>query len=434
MARRKLKKNVKIVFFTVIILSLFVVGYFIYKPGTVILNKDETKVEKSIDYKNEIIGYEIDGVTLEFLEYVDNNFESSLKNIYNSLEANGYSELIWRDVTGYSFIVLNDKFNGNNHTEIDDNTITFVGDTSFADNYKVMEAYNERGLGLEGVISSDVISYLNNSGLTIANSEFAFGSDETPLAGKYYTFVGDPGNVSLFHELGVDLVTLANNHVYDYGSNAFNTTLETFDNASIARIGAGKNYEEASASEYYIINGYKVSFINANRSEKIVLTPGATETEEGVFRCYDPENLINRIKEEDIVSDLVIPILHWGLEGSHEIEEVLLETGKEYIDAGADAIVGHHAHVLQGIEFYNNKPIVYNLGNFIFDDYSRELGVVTFTVNDDKNMDYLFLPALQEDVYTDFLEGEDKNTWINNMREWSINTHFEDDGTFYQLN
>ncbi len=428
MAKRKLKKNIRI--FLLLIFLVFVTNLIINNN----FNNDLVEKFEKVDYVSKILSLNINGVDEKFLNFVNDNYKESLKLIYIFLNSNEYSENLWRTYTGYSYNVLLDKKNGIDYPEVIGNTITFLGDTSLADNYLVMQAYNERKNGLEGILSSEVIDYINDSSLTIANSEFAFGNLDNPLAGKYYTFGGSPDNVSLFHEMGVDMVTLANNHVYDYGSISFNTTLETFDDAMIKRIGAGKNIDEASKAQYYIINGYKVSFLNANRSEKIILTPGATESSEGVFRCYDPDLLINRISEEDNISDLVVPIIHWGLEGSHEIENILLETGKMYIDAGADAIVGHHAHVLQGIEFYNDKPIIYNIGNFIFDNYNRELGIITFTINDDMDIDYLFLPALQEKIYTDFLEGDDKKSLLDDMRSWSINTYFEDSGNFYALN
>ncbi len=423
----------KKIIISLIVILIVGIGVYYY------INNDTKKAiekEDNIDYLNVINDKNIDDIEYDFLKYVDDNYESALKDLNDLLSDQEYNENMWYQITGFSYKVLKDLENNINLNIVEDqdNTITFVGDTSLADNYLVMQAYKERNIGLDGILSPEVQDYINNSSVLILNSEFAFGTSGDPMAGKIYTFIGDPSNVNMYHEMGVDLVTLANNHVYDYGTLAFNETLDTFKNANIPYIGAGSNIEEAAEAYYFVVNGYKISFINANRSEKYILTPGASENSEGVFRCYDPENLIQRIKEEKEISDIVIPILHWGLEASHTIEEVLLETGKMYIDAGADAIVGHHAHVLQGIEFYNDKPIVYNIGNFIFDDYSRELGIVTFEVNDDMSMNYTFLPALQENIYTDFLYGEEKEVWINNLNDWSINTTMDIDGSFYPTN
>ncbi len=432
----KLKPKFKKTILTIIFMFVALIIYSIVNIDQFV-TKDTFVTNDDIDYLEKISSYNLVGIDIDFLIWIDENYQGALENLDKKITEENYNEAQWHQVTGNSLIVLKDYYTGSiENTKIieNGNSITFLGDTSLADNYYVMQAYNERNKGLEGILSTEMIEYLNNSSVLIANSEFAFSNDQEPMAGKYYTFYGDPSNVHLYDSMGVDLVTLANNHIYDYNSEGFQTTLTTFDSAGIPRIGAGNNLEEASKAYYFIINGYKVSFINANRSEKIILTPGATDTKEGVFRCYEPDELIKRIGEEKLVSDIVIPIIHWGLEGSNDIEEVLLETGKEYIDAGADAIVGHHAHVLQGIEFYNGKPIIYNIGNFIFDNYSRELGVVTFNVNDDKTMEYIFNAALQEDVYTDFLYNEEKEEVLNDMRQWSINTTIDSDGKFYEAN
>ncbi len=397
--------------------------------------EEKTLITPEINYLTEVKNMKLSEIEDDFLEYIDVNYPDVLEQLYTDLNDLEYNDLMWYELTGYSLNVLNDLYQNITLDIIEKgDTVTFVGDVSLADNYYIMQAYKTRGIGLEGILSTDMITYLNDSAVTIANSEFAFGYGQNKLPGKQFAFYSNPENVNIYHDMGVDLVTLANNHVYDYGSEDFFTTLETLDNADINRIGAGANLEEASKAYYYVINGYKVAFLSANRSEKTILTKGADETSEGVFRCYDPQNLINAITLEKTRSDIVIPIIHWGAEGEHRIEDVLKETSKQYIDAGADAIVGHHAHVLQGIEFYNDKPVFYNIGNFIFDNYSREVGVVTFTINSDKSMDYLFLPGLQTNMKTSFLEGDTKQEWIDKMNGWSINTFIDSEGNVTKAN
>ncbi len=425
----KLRRRFKFVLLIIVMLLIGAVVLLLFNK-----NEDKPILQKEeINYVNLIDEYEFEGIDADFLTFINKNYNGSLKELHSLLEDSEYDVTLWHEITGFSLNVLKDEYIGTmSEVIVDGNTVTFVGDVSLADNYYIMQAYNARGTGLVGILSVEMIDYLNNSAVTIANSEFAFGYGQNKLPGKQFAFYSNPDNVNIYHEMGVDLVTLANNHVYDYGYTDFVTTLETLDNAEIGRIGAGQNLEEASKAYYYIINGYKVAFLSANRSEKTILTPGATDTEAGVFRCYDPQNLINAISLEKSRSDIVIPILHWGAEGEHRIEEVIMETGKMYLDAGADAIVGHHAHELQGIEFYDGKPIFYNIGNFIFDNYSREVGVVTFTINEDMTMDYLFLPGLQNNMKTNFLEGDQKQLWIDKMNDWSINTIIDSEGNVSQ--
>ena len=121
-------------------------------------------------------------------------------------------------------------------------------------------------------------------------------------------------------------------------------------------------------SNHFIVNGYKIAFVSATCAEKNIMTPGATKNSEGVFRCYDPTDMINLIKKLKETCDYVIPIIHFEKENSHELEDVQVSSARSYIDVGADMVVGPHAHTLQGVEIYKGKPIIYNLGNFLFNN------------------------------------------------------------------
>lgn len=248
------------------------------------------------------------------------------------------------------------------------------------------------------------------------------------MPGKYYTFRASPKRLPIYNEMGVDLVTLANNHVYDFGKTAFYDMINSLNEYKIPYIGAGKNINEAKQPYYFIVNGYKFAFVNATRAEKIILTPEATDTEGGVFRCYDPTAFINVIKEVKKESDYVIALIHWGREDSHELENVQIETSKLYIDAGADVIVGSHAHVLQGVEFYNNKLIVYNLGDFIFNNETKDTGIFQMKINNNGSLEYYFIPAYESGEYTKLLTDSEKERVIKNMNSWSRNATIDNTG------
>ena len=198
-------------------------------------------------------------------------------------------------------------------------------------------------------------------------------------------------------------------------------------------VGAGQNISEAKKSFSYIVGGYKISFISSTRAEKNIITPGATETTPGVFRCYDNTLLKETIKEVKEKSDYVVLLIHWGKEDSHELEEVIKVTGKEYIDAGADLIVGSHAHLLQGMEFYKNKLIAYNLGDFIFNRETKDTGILSVTLNNSGNLTYKFIPCKQEDYKTSLLYNTEKERVLNNMNTYSINAILSSDGTITEL-
>ena len=128
--------------------------------------------------------------------------------------------------------------------------------------------------------------------------------------------------------MGVDIVKLANNHVYDYGREAMEDTMDTLSDAGIAYIGAGHNLEEAMKPVYVELDGKTVAFVAASRAEKNRKTPQATEDSPGILLCYDTELLLETIAEADANADFVIAYVHWGTEYSYDLEEEQLITGK----------------------------------------------------------------------------------------------------------
>ena len=99
-----------------------------------------------------------------------------------------------------------------------------------------------------------------------------------------------------------------------------------------------------------------------------------------------------------------------------------------YIDAGADVIVGSHAHVLQGIEFYKEKPIIYNLGDFISNNETKDTGIFQIKMEENGNMEYYFIPAYESGEYTKLLYDKEKERVIKEMNAWSINAEIDKDG------
>lgn len=438
--KRKLKKSV--LFLLSFALIVIVTGsYFLLKESKIFGKEKEHKPK--IDYISSIlVNCPECSFERSFLEWIEETYQDNvLEQIDTALKDNEYQDNLWHTLTGNSYSVLQDLYferyqDMKNVTIIDgakDSVeIGYAGDVSLANNWDIMPHYNKNGNKVLDILSNDLVDYMTNKDWMIVNSEFAFSDRGSAMTGKLYTFRGHPDNVSIYKEMGVDMVTLANNHVYDYGKDAFLDTLTTLKNASIPYIGAGSNIEEATNAYYLIINGYKIAFLNATRAEKYIMTPEAKENSEGVFRCYDPSLLAVRIKEEKQSSDYVVALVHWGTENSHALENVQKETGRLYIDSGADMVIGSHAHVLQGVEFYNGKLIAYNLGNFIFNDYTIDTGILSWRLNKDGSSTFYFLPALQKQCYTSVLKDDNAKTLYDKMTSWSINATFLEDGQIVQ--
>ncbi len=320
---------------------------------------------------------------------------------------------------------------GDSASPDEDYTVSIVGDISLADNWEVMPQYDQRGKGVNGILSDEVLKIMRESDFMIANSEFTVSNRGTKTPGKYYTFRAKPERLAIYGDMGVDLVTLANNHVYDFGPLAFNDMLDSFKAIKMPYVGAGKNLDEAKEPYYLTLpNGYRVAFVNATRAEKWGIdTPGATATTGGVLLCYNPAEFIDTIKTARANSDYVVAIIHWGTEGSHQLEQVQKTTAKDYLNAGADIIVGGHAHALQGIDYNNGKPIVYNLGDFIFNNGTEDTGILQIKFLADGGVKFYFLPGQQKDVYTRLLTGNERTQKINEILSWDgSNARILDDG------
>ncbi len=307
-------------------------------------------------------------------------------------------------------------------------TLTFTGDISLADNWHIAPKYDERG-GITGILGSTMLDTMKSSDFLVVNSEFTVSNRGTPLPGKTYTFRAKPERLAIYHEMGVDLADLANNHVYDYGGDAFLDMLNAFDEYQIPHIGAGRNLEEAKKPYIVTIGNFKFAFIAATRAEKNVMTPGATNTAPGTFWCYNPTEMINLIKELKDQVDFVIPVIHFGRENSHALEQAQMDSARAYIDAGAAMVVGHHAHILQGVEIYQGKPIIYNLGNFLFNYIDTDTALFQVKMDQDGKMEYYILPAFQTNCQTILLEeGAKKQQIISDINSWSINARLDSTG------
>lgn len=427
--------NIVIIMFEIIVLVLIFIIVLLCSACSIEVKNSKFEDKEVI---GSIMSYDN---TLEssFLEFIYDEYgRNSLLEIEKSLINDTYNADIWHKVTGKSYIVLNDLYydrydNMDNVKIVNTNgvvNISFVGDISLADNFDIIPYYDSRNEGIFGILSTEVVDRMKSSDIMIANNEFAVTNGNNKI-NKLYNFKAKPERLDIYKEMGVDLVSLANNHVYDYGEDGLLDTIKYLNEHDIPNIGAGKNIDEATKPYYFIAGGYKFSFISASRAEKNVVTPSAENNKPGIFWCYNPELLIETIKKEKEVSDFVILLIHWGREDSHELEEVQMETGKLYIDAGADIVIGSHAHMLQGFEFYNNKLIAYNLGDFIFNRETKDTGMLSVYINAIGDIKYEFIPCEQDNYKTSILYDSEKRRVIDDMRNYSINTTILDDGEFY---
>lgn len=317
-----------------------------------------------------------------------------------------------------------------------DFTLCFGGDVSLDENAVTTAKLDAADGDISKCISPELIEIMQAADVMCLNNEFTFSMNGLSLEGKMYTFRAHPDRVNVLNELGVDIVQLNNNHVYDYGKQAMLDTFETLENAEIDYFGAGRNLEEAMSPVYYTLDDKVVAFVGASRAEKNKMTPQATEERPGILRCYDTELFLQAIEEADANADFVIAVVHWGTEYSYDLEEVQVTTGKEYLDAGADVIIGGHSHCLQGMEFYDGKPIVYSLGNYWFNDKTLDTMLIElhFSGNDaEQKLEVKMIPAIQTNATTKWVDEKEQQRIFDFMERISINIEIDENGVVTEV-
>lgn len=309
-------------------------------------------------------------------------------------------------------------------------TITFAGDILFDPDYGVMAALQLNGGNIVNGISPDVIAEMKSADIMMLNNEFPYSDAGTPTAGKQFTFRAKPSYVSYLHDMGVDIVSLANNHAYDYGEEAFLDTMQTLKGAGIPYVGAGADEQEAVRPVYFIINDMKIAFVSATQIEKADYpdTKGATADSPGVFRCWNGEKLLQIVSEAKENSDFVIVYVHWGTENQEETDWAQDKQAPELVAAGADIIIGDHPHILQKIDVISGVPVIYSLGNFWFNSKTVDTGMVKITLSEEGLQSLQFIPCVQSNCRTVLSDGEEKERILGKMRNMSVNVQIDTDG------
>lgn len=249
-------------------------------------------------------------------------------------------------------------------------TFCFAGDLILAEKPRL--AYDKGGI--DAIVDQGIRLLFENSDLNVANLECCITDEAVDKADKEWTFALPTKYVKAIKESGIKLLTLANNHILDFGTDALINTIKVLDENNIFHIGAGENIREASKIYIEEIEGKRYAFIGVSAVIPHE-TWKANETRAGVANGYDTMTICNRILnlKSKLQIDKVIVYIHWGRELELYSGEMQQMIGRRLVDAGADLVVGTHAHVVQEIEYYKNVPIVYSLGNFVYGGTMRDM-------------------------------------------------------------
>jgi poly-gamma-glutamate synthesis protein (capsule biosynthesis protein) len=250
---------------------------------------------------------------------------------------------------------------------------------------KFFEGYNLVGANLEGAVTDKGAHY---------SPEMA------------YDFAFNPEVVKRLKEYNFNYLTISNNHLADQGERGIIETRKNLDELKFNYSGCQDREIGDCSSKILEINGRKIGLAGFSM----------------VYGLFDENKATEVIKKLKSSSDLVVVNIHWGVEYKHEFNKTQQAVAYSLADAGADIIIGHHPHVVQGLEVYNNKPIFYSLGNFIFDQYfsadTQEGLAVGITIINDKKEYYLY-PIKSKQSQPSLMEGVDKEAFLKKISSWS---------------
>jgi poly-gamma-glutamate synthesis protein (capsule biosynthesis protein) len=188
----------------------------------------------------------------------------------------------------------------------------------------------------------------------------------TGKVSKQFNFKMNPGYLPLLKELGISIVNVANNHIADYGVEGIMETMRYLDSIGVQYVGIGRDLRSARRPVMMEKGGWKIGFLGYYGRGDFA----AGEHRAG-FAPRKESYILQDVRSLRSQVDFVVVNFHWGVELAPHPEAEQITLARKVIDAGADLIVGHHPHVLQGIEEYKGKHIAYSLGNFIFGGNSR---------------------------------------------------------------
>ena len=193
--------------------------------------------------------------------------------------------------------------------------------------------------------------------LTIANLEVVLTTYRTVREKKEINLIADPSHTEIILQSGIDVVSTANNHSWDFRSSGYHNALSHLDAAGIPHFGTIYPFLEDGSDICIVqdVKGVKVGFLAFTYPQE-----------------YDKKRIANRIDSlREQGAQIVVASMHWGTEEKTKPNSWQIELGRFCIDEGADVVYGHHPHILQPVQFYKGKPIFYSTGNFTFGTMSR---------------------------------------------------------------
>ena len=244
-------------------------------------------------------------------------------------------------------------------------------------------------------VFNEMYDEIQNNDIAITNLECPLTRANNPIKKTGPPLKSNPETIYALKHAGFNLLALANNHIMDYGRQGLKDTLTLCKSNGMDYLGAGLNAKDAGQIFYKKIKNKKLAFINITENEW-----STTYDEQPGASPLDPVANYYAIQQAKSMADFVFVIVHGGHEMYPFPSPRMKKTYRFFVDAGADAVIGHHTHCFSGYELYQNKPIFYSLGNFIFDrpDIKNPMWNTGFAVKiliENSNINFKVIPYKQ---------------------------------------
>jgi poly-gamma-glutamate capsule biosynthesis protein CapA/YwtB (metallophosphatase superfamily) len=269
-----------------------------------------------------------------------------------------------------------------------DITLAFAGDVNFEDRTAALLKDPATAFG-------PISDVFQQADFTVLNLETAVTRRGTPQP-KAFHFRTTPAAFTAIRAAGVNLVTMANNHVEDYGQTGLADTIAAAKASGLPYIGIGTDAAAAWAPYVATIKGTRVAFIGVSQVAQLASSWVATNYRPGEANAINLRRTLNAVRAARRLADIVVVFMHWGTEGVSSPDANQLALAPELAAAGATIIVGSHAHVLQGSGWLHNTFVAYGMGNFLWweHSYSTATGVLQLTLHPDRPLTARFIPAV----------------------------------------
>jgi poly-gamma-glutamate capsule biosynthesis protein CapA/YwtB (metallophosphatase superfamily) len=270
-------------------------------------------------------------------------------------------------------------------------TLAFGGDVNFEGAVRSRLANPATALG-------PIAATLRRADLAMVNLETAITTGGTPAPGKEFTFRAPATAFAALRAAGVDVTSMANNHGMDYMEPGLRDSLAAIKRARFPTVGIGRNADAAYQPYRVTVKGNRLAIIGATQvlDDHLISAWTATDTKGGLASAKDVPRMVQAVREARRNSDAVIVHLHWGEELNSCPLPRQQELARELIAAGADVVVGGHAHVPQGGGFLDGRYVHYGLGNFVFysaHDQTAASGVLLLRLQGRKVTKAVWRPA-----------------------------------------